>query len=96
MLQVYGENMTVADEIHEIFKAKGYRWKIDGELRNPTLQDVKDTLDRMAEVLYDEEDGTQLEVGRLIAKRHRTGMDVYILIGEKDDKDSRVHLSQPG
>jgi hypothetical protein len=80
--------LSRVEEIHEIFTRHGYQWKIDGELRSPTVEDIKDTLDRMADVLYDEEDGAQLEVGRLIAKRHRTGIVVYILIGEENAKDS--------
>lgn len=75
--------MTIEDKLAEIFKAEGWHWNLKGGRRViPTADDIQDALDEAARMLYDEPVGTQLEVGRLIVKKKRSGHDVYVYTGE--------------
>lgn len=74
--------MNLEDELESFFLVHDYRWKIDGALRYPTADEIKRTIDKSVEELCDEEEGTQIEVGRLIIKKHDSGCAVYVLIGE--------------
>lgn len=80
--------MNVEDELESFFMLHDYRWRIDGTLRFPTADDIRMTIDRAIEELYDERVGTQLEVGRLIIKKTPKHFDIYVRIGEAHDKDS--------
>ena len=74
--------MSLANDIATFMDASGYRWKIDGDLKTPTPDDIRNTLDRAVEVLYDNEPNDQLEVGRLIIKKRDNELyDVFILVG---------------
>lgn len=75
--------MKIEDELESFFMVHDYRWQIDGTLRFPTAEDIRQTIDRAEEELYDEKVGTQLEVGRLIIKKVQNHHhDVYVMIGE--------------
>jgi hypothetical protein len=74
--------MEIESEIESLFLVHDYRWKIDGVLRYPTSEEIRQTIDRAVEELYHEQDGTQLEVGRLIIKKSQGHYDVYAMIGE--------------
>lgn len=69
-------------EIADHFQKNEFTWKLKGEgLVLPSETDILDALDEAARVLYDEEVGTQLEVGRLIIIKTHTGHDVYAYFG---------------
>jgi hypothetical protein len=74
--------MEIESELESLFLVHDYRWKIDGVLRYPTSEEIRQTIDRAVEELYHEQDGTQLEVGRLIIKKSQGHYDVYAMIGE--------------
>lgn len=68
--------------IAEWFKKNHWTWNLKGGQRVPSETDVEDALDEAARILYNETDGAQLEVGRLIIKKKPTGHDVYVYVGE--------------
>lgn len=75
--------LRIEDEIESLFLVKDYRWKIDGALRYPNSDEIRQTIDRAKSDLYDEAEGTQLEVGRLIIKKRAGHFDVFVMIGEE-------------
>jgi hypothetical protein len=79
--------MTV-HKIANFFNEEGYRWKFaDGSYRAPTADEIDETIGRAVEVLADEPDNTQLEVGRLCVKKRGSYFDVFVLIQEiKNDR----------
>lgn len=76
--------MSLEEELESMFLVKDYRWRINGSLVYPTATDIRETIDRAVKELYDEPEGTQLEVGRLIIKKADGHYDVYAMIGEAD------------
>jgi hypothetical protein len=90
--------MHIEEELESFFLVHDYQWRIDGVLRYPTADDLRATIDRAVTTMYDEPEGTQLEVGRLIVKKsddnghiivkkHDSGFGVYVLVGEINDKN---------
>lgn len=77
--------MKVEEELESLFLVKGYHWNIGGNLIIPNAEDIRVTIDRAKEELYDEPDGTQLQVGRLIIKKQDGHYDVYVMIGEASE-----------
>lgn len=69
-------------EIETHFAVHGYLWKIDGQLRFPTDDDIRLTVERAVTMLSKEPNGASLEVGRLLIKKSSTNYDVYVMIGE--------------
>lgn len=74
--------MQIEDELESFFLVHDYQWRIDGVLRYPTAEEIRQTIDRAVSELYDENEGTQIEVGRLIIKKHQEGFSVYVLTGD--------------
>ena len=72
----------IAEELESLFLVKDYQWKIDNTLRYPNAEEIKQTIDKAVAELYDENEGTQIEVGRLIIKKHQEGFSVYVLVGD--------------
>lgn len=80
--------MHIEEELESFFLVHDYQWRIDGVLRYPTADEIRQTIDRAVTNMYDEPEGTQIEVGRLIVKKHDSGFGVYVLVGEINDKDN--------
>lgn len=76
----------LSDQIEMLFKARGYKWRIGGELRFPTAEDIEKVL-RTAKASIDMDGGTevQLEIGRLIVRKDAGHYDVYVYFGELND-----------
>jgi hypothetical protein len=75
--------VTLPEILNSIFKANKLEWKrSDGTMFTPTTGDFAGALDKVKSVLYGEEDGTQMEFGRLIVKKDEGHIDVYCRIGE--------------
>lgn len=68
--------------ISEFFEKNKWTWNLKTGRRVPTDNDVEDALDEAARILYNEEDGTQLEVGRLIIRKKHNGHDVFMYVGD--------------
>lgn len=71
------------DKIASIFKNEGYAWKFSDGTRIPTEEEIAKTIWAGIDALAQSEDGTQIEVGRLIVKRSGSKFDVYIHIAEQ-------------
>lgn len=73
----------LSDQIEMLFKARGYKWRIGGEQRFPTSEDIEKVL-RTAKASIDMDGGTevQLEIGRLIVRKEAGHYDVYVYFGE--------------
>jgi hypothetical protein len=75
-------------ELERLFVRYGYQWKIDGALRVPDVQDIRMTIDRAIELLYNESSPTaQIEIGRLVIKKSEGFHDIYCLIGSEPIKE---------
>lgn len=68
--------------IDYVFTFTGRTWKIGGEDREPTEDDIRKTLDKAAEVLYSREVGQSINMGGLIFEKTKDGTDVYAYVGE--------------
>ena len=77
--------MTLEDELAKTFSEKGWTWHLKGDrVVVPSADDIEAALDEAARLLYNEEVGAQLEVGRLIIKKLHRGHDVYVYVGQYD------------
>lgn len=77
--------MTLEDELAAWFAKNGWTWHLKGDREVvPSPWEIEAALDEAARMLYNEEVGTQLEVGRLIIKKLHKGHDVYIYVGQYD------------
>ncbi len=76
--------MSLPEEIATFLLIHDRKRKIDGELQNPSPEDVKICLDSAREVLYgeDNESGATLFVGGLIIRREDPHLDVYLHLGD--------------
>lgn len=75
--------MALEDDIAETFKKHQWVWHLKGGAYVvPEVDDVEAALDEAARLLYNEEVGAQLEVGRLIIRRLHNGFDVYVYAGQ--------------
>jgi hypothetical protein len=75
--------MSLEQDIAEIFAKHQWTWNLKGGRTTvPEIDDIEAALDEAARLLYNEEPGTELEVGRLIIKRLHNGFDVYVYAGK--------------
>ena len=73
--------MSLETDIAQHFESKGWTWKLKDGTVTPTDEDVERALDEAARLLYNENVGAQLEVGRLIIVKKHRGHDVYVMAG---------------
>jgi hypothetical protein len=75
--------VSLASELVTLFHERDYKWKLeDGTLHIPTEEDMQRTLDKIAERVKDEPEGTILSVGRLLANKQAEGLEIYTYIGD--------------
>lgn len=75
--------MSLAEELHDLFVRYDYKWKVsDGTLVTPSVEDMQKTLDKIAETVENEGDGTVLSVGRLLANKQAEGLEIYLYVGD--------------
>ncbi len=75
-------NQHLVDEIYSMLITSGRKWRIGGELKAPTREDILTVLDRLSQAVYDGEVGTQAQTGGILVQRDEEHYDVYIHIGE--------------
>lgn len=74
--------MSLENDLAAVFEKNGWTWNLKGgEYLVPGIEEIEAALDEAARILYNEPEGTQLEVGRLIIKRLHNGFDVYVYAG---------------
>ena len=69
--------------ISEFLSERDWKWKVKGhpEGVSPTDSDIAAALDEAARMLYNEQVGTTLQVGRLVIVKEHSGYDVYVMAG---------------
>lgn len=75
------EVTQVAHYIHDILNESGRRWKIDGKLAEPTLDDVE----RLVRLMCDDVHNLgydSIESGGILIKKDGHKTDVYVHLGE--------------
>ena len=73
--------MSIAEELEAHFVLKDYKWRIDGELQTPSVEDIEKALERVKELIAE---GGSIEVGRLIVQKplpEVDNYDVYVYVG---------------
>ena len=78
--------MEIAEKLESFFILNDLRWKLkDGSKYIPTAEDLQQALDKLAEELDNEEEQTQIEYARLIAKKRAGHIDIFVWIGDLND-----------
>ncbi|AXH67384.1 hypothetical protein SEA_WOFFORD_249 [Streptomyces phage Wofford] len=78
-------------ELKALFDQKGYRWRVDGKLKKPTLKDIDNALEKITEKMANEPVGTWVYVGRLIVVKDADGMlDVYVHHGTIEEESANA------
>ncbi|QMP84345.1 hypothetical protein HUN41_00257 [Streptomyces phage Coruscant] len=77
----------LAESIYTVFVENQYKWRIDGLLKLPRIQDIVDTLVIVDEYVKSMPDGSRFEVGRLIFQKIGDKIDVYVLHGTMEIKE---------
>ncbi len=72
----------VVDLTYQIFQKQGYTWKIDGEPKQPTKEQLEDALNAMMMNLLENPDASQISMGRVMLVRSEQHFDVYVNVGE--------------
>jgi hypothetical protein len=74
---------SLSNQLELVFKARGYKWQVSGELISPTVEDIDRVLDHIKETLVEQEGkDVQLETGRLLVKKNDGHLDLYVYWGE--------------
>ena len=74
---------NLSDEIYIHFVTNDFKWLMDGQLREPTREDIEKVISHAKTALDGLDDNeVQLEVGRLLFKKREGVIDVYGLFGE--------------
>lgn len=73
--------LQAAHMIYNVFKVNGRRWKIDGELREPTVNDIEELVNNIFEDIG-KTDYDSVESGGILIKRDGDNIDVYVHLGE--------------
>lgn len=81
-------NQQLVSSILSIFYTHGIKWRVGGELRAPTVDDITKVLDRLSATVYDGEENMQASTGGLLVKREYDQTGVYIHLGEYTHDDS--------
>jgi hypothetical protein len=77
----------LAETIETLLFIREYKWRVNGELIQPTADDVEELLTEMLKKVVDEGDVT-IETGRVLIKRSGGRTDVYLHIGELEVDDA--------
>ena len=66
----------IFEDLHLHFVINNYTWRVDGEDKVPTAEDIESAVERAKELL-DEIDGGTLTVGHLVIAKMDANRDVY-------------------
>lgn len=69
------------DLLAEALEKAGRKWRVEGELVQPSAASVRSMLDWAASELYTRDVGTRLETGGLIFDKTENGIDVFVIAG---------------
>lgn len=71
----------LVDSVLKVIREQNVHWKINGKLEKPTRQQVEQTLDTLAQAVYDG-NYKQAMTGGLLVQNNNGHTDVYIYLGE--------------
>ncbi|QWT30059.1 hypothetical protein SEA_TUNATARTARE_197 [Streptomyces phage TunaTartare] len=74
-------NEELSEELANYFLVKDYKWKFEYGHANPDEDDMQRALNRVKEILDEQEDNTQLEMGHLLFKKRAGVIDVFVHAG---------------
>jgi len=78
--------MSLPQEIQQSMATNGKTWNFSTGPKLPNVEDVKMTLDKMRQQLYDDEEATLIEVGGVIMIKRptekTTHYDTYLHLGD--------------
>lgn len=77
----------LSESVANLMLLYGHTWTIDGEQLVPNSEDVEEALDTLVETLYSSDEYTQIETGNLVLKRDGDSVDVYIRVGDANDRN---------
>lgn len=78
----------IAKRAHYILEKTGRTWMVGGRLRTPTLQDTQKVLDDLYELVYNEGEGMDAQIGGVRITSSDGHYDVWIHIGEITNDNS--------
>jgi len=76
----------IAEELATYFLIKDYKWKFNYGLANPDASDIDRAIDKILEILEEQEEDTQVELGHLMFKKRAGVVDIFVhasTIGEE-------------
>ncbi|QIN94127.1 hypothetical protein PP459_gp106 [Streptomyces phage Wakanda] len=77
----------LVDELATYFLANGYEWKFDYGMAIPNEDDLERAIVKVKEILEnDPSDNVQLEIGRMLFKKRDGFIDVFVYMGNLEDK----------
>lgn len=65
-MHITGEWDLNPQEISDLYRAKGWEWHLDGQLRTPSPEDIEAMLGRMATEIINDPDVIATQSGRLM------------------------------
>lgn len=74
----------IAEQIETIFIIADIRWRINGELVTPTVEDIDAMLNELTDVKHGT-DYVSVESGKLLIKRSEGRTDLYVHISELEE-----------
>lgn len=75
--------LKLSQKVSELFTSNDVKWRFGEELRNPTVEEISDAIDSMAQTLYaKDDDWSQVIMGQLLIVKDNDFIDVYVRIGE--------------
>lgn len=69
--------MNDLEPISDFFQKSGFVWKFADGTRVPSHDEITEVVLKAIEVLSDQPDKTQVEVGRLVIQRNGSWYDLY-------------------
>lgn len=70
-------------ELESLFIRNGWTFKVDGELKVPSDEDIETVLDELVSKIVDEPRGTQIEFSHFVVRKTtETHYDLFVHFGE--------------
>ncbi len=82
----------LSEELAHFFLVHDYKWRLDIGLVNPDADDIKRAIERACQILDDQDEYSQLEVGHLLFRKNAGVVDVFLHAGTigEDNEDSSI------
>lgn len=71
------------DYIAQLFSVQERKWKIGGELKEPSRDDIAAVINKIITMT---DDGLQIELGGLLVKNEGGRKELYVYLGDVDEE----------